>query len=258
MEKWKKAQQYELKFWKSLWRKGKMFPKDSLFRFKICIDLLPKINVGAYVLDVGSGPNRGILPFLQREFLKIACDPLLIHKQGAVREDNCIAGVGEYLPLKDDTFDVAFNINSLDHSYSPERIIKEIYRVLKEQGYLILMVHTVSLAEKVAYYIIHKMPSFLLHLWSEDSTISSRLRFTLPSPIFRFLEAIFGYNLIRASFLHPYQFRRKALETLLEKNGIKIIKKLMLPSFSSRQKTQLFLVALKPFLSARNHRGRMN
>jgi len=56
-----------------------------------------------------------------------------------------ISGYGEYLPFKKHVFDIIFCSNMLDHTYVPEKVIKEIKRVLKINGFFIL---TVEIFEK--------------------------------------------------------------------------------------------------------------
>lgn len=51
-----------------------------------------------------------------------------------------IVGVGEYLPLKSNKFDVAITTASLDHCCNPNQVFKEIFRCLKPKGRLFIMI----------------------------------------------------------------------------------------------------------------------
>ena len=45
---------------------------------------------------------------------------------------------GQYLPFKNLGFDSIISIDVLEHFENPEDVIKELYRVLKQDGYVIL------------------------------------------------------------------------------------------------------------------------
>lgn len=103
---------------------------------KIC-----RISPETRILDVGCGISSG-LHFIEGK--KWAIDPLAkIYKQlyqypGDIQVDE---GVGEELPYEDGSFDVCFCTNALDHADDPDRVMKEIHRVLTQGGYCILIVH---------------------------------------------------------------------------------------------------------------------
>jgi len=51
-----------------------------------------------------------------------------------------IQGVGEYLPFKDESFDNVIITATLDHVNSPSQVFEESYRVLKDEGQMLLTV----------------------------------------------------------------------------------------------------------------------
>jgi ubiquinone/menaquinone biosynthesis C-methylase UbiE len=53
-------------------------------------------------------------------------------------------GAGERLPFEKETFSLVIIDNVIDHTYAPERILREIRRVLSQEGrlYLSVNVHT--------------------------------------------------------------------------------------------------------------------
>jgi len=53
-----------------------------------------------------------------------------------------IAAVGERIPLKAASIDVAISINALDHCADPRQVIHEISRVLRPRGVLLLVTET--------------------------------------------------------------------------------------------------------------------
>ncbi len=87
------------------------------------------------ILDVGSGTGlyQG-KPYEACEYRyyegeKVNLDPFICLP---VRRG--VIGVGEFLPFRDDFFDVVFCVSSLSHMIDPGTCIKEIYRVLRKGG----------------------------------------------------------------------------------------------------------------------------
>ena len=51
-----------------------------------------------------------------------------------------IVGVGEYLPLKSNTFDISITTASVDHYYNPVDVFHEIFRCLRPESRLYIMI----------------------------------------------------------------------------------------------------------------------
>lgn len=86
-------------------------------------------------LDVGCG----ILPL--PGYMKVASNVMFIGIDpfsGSEREFSFVKGVAENIPFKNQAFDAVLLATSLDHLSNPDEAIKEIYRVLKNKGYLII------------------------------------------------------------------------------------------------------------------------
>ncbi|MHB8110418.1 MAG: class I SAM-dependent methyltransferase [Syntrophorhabdaceae bacterium] len=92
------------------------------------------------VLDIGSG--TGILStFIERERgdLRFSLlDPAPGMLKYAPRSMARIRGRAEYLPFPDNIFEAVVIGDALHHFDDPERVIYEIYRVLKDGGFLII------------------------------------------------------------------------------------------------------------------------
>lgn len=101
-------------------------------------DLVP--TEGKRVLDVGCGISTvlhfipgsryGVDP-LAHEYRKLYAYPAGIHLVG---------GSGEQLPFGDEQFDVVFCTNALDHMTAPPRAVREVHRVLRPGGHVIVTV----------------------------------------------------------------------------------------------------------------------
>ena len=58
---------------------------------------------------------------------------------GIVKPFPLFLGVGEYLPFKDQVFDNALIFSSFDHVQSPREVLRELFRVLKRGGSVVVM-----------------------------------------------------------------------------------------------------------------------
>jgi ubiquinone/menaquinone biosynthesis C-methylase UbiE len=102
---------------------------------KIC-----KITKDSTVLDVGCGLSS-VLHFVEGK--RFGIDSLADEYLKMYEYPEGITvkkGFGEYLPFPNNNFDVVFCSNALDHVTSPKKTVKEILRVLKDNGHFVLTV----------------------------------------------------------------------------------------------------------------------
>ena len=106
-------------------------------RYKKDLYLNDKSFIGKKVLDLGCGPNGGLIGFTDCD--KYGVDHLLdqyreigypLDKHGIKYFD----AKSEKLPFNNDFFDVVVCVNALDHVDSLEETVYEISRVLKPKG----------------------------------------------------------------------------------------------------------------------------
>ncbi len=155
--RWQEAQAYERGFWERLGRNIEAGAEGQLdwYRWRAARleELLARAPVPASragrVLEIGSGPI-GIVNFLDWPE-RYAIDPLesfYAEQPALVRlrdpRVTYIAGSGERLPIEDGSCDLVIIDNVIDHTYAPEKILREISRVLNQSGrlYLSVNVHT--------------------------------------------------------------------------------------------------------------------
>jgi SAM-dependent methyltransferase len=101
------------------------------------------IGPDARVIEVGSGAHGLIFCFGSQH--GIGVDPLAV-TYGSLfprwqRGAQTVAAVGESLPFADGSFDVALCDNVVDHAESPQRIVRELVRVLVPGGLLYFTVN---------------------------------------------------------------------------------------------------------------------
>lgn len=142
--RWGEAQERELKFWQThevehhsqpFWdKKYQMFVNAPTLQGK--------------VLEVGCGPS-GAIGFLSGDFMRVGVDPLatMYQEDGLVRSDHMVElheGRGEELPFKNDEFDAVLCFNTLDHVANPELVMRELARVTKQGGMILLWLHVLQ------------------------------------------------------------------------------------------------------------------
>jgi len=95
------------------------------------------------VLDIGPGP-MGLLEASDAK-MKIAIEPLAeyFRKYNLLLKDSDVTYLNipaEKLPFLDKTIDTVISRNNLDHVKNPYKVINEVFRVLKINGFFILNV----------------------------------------------------------------------------------------------------------------------
>lgn len=75
--------------------------------------------------------------------------------------------MGENLPFGDAQFDLVCCHNTIDHTLDPLRVVKEVFRVLKDRGVFVLTVNTFSFLGKVKFEFLRRAnprcPNFVMH-----------------------------------------------------------------------------------------------
>lgn len=94
--------------------------KDMLSSF------LSNISPSSLVLNLGSGTTKA--------------NANTINLDIEAFENVSVVGDGHKLPFRDQTFDVVISISVLEHVNHPQKVVKEIHRVLKRGGYVFISV----------------------------------------------------------------------------------------------------------------------
>jgi len=174
-DRWRKAQEYELRFWQKYARQvpysDRQVPRDLDYVLSAGLE-------GRRVLEVGCGPVGTI--FYVPGTLRVGLDPLAREYVTSLGFSACgvdlVAGIGEDLPFVDDTFDVIICGNVLDHVNQPGPVLAEIRRVLRSDGRLMMAVHVI--------------PRWLVSLrWALDRIDTAHPHHMTKSDVYRMIEA---------------------------------------------------------------------
>lgn len=171
-DRWKKAQEYEQGYWESEAQsiaRGDSRRLDFYgWRAEQLVSRLNELGLDrltggdSAVLEIGTGPVGLVAYFPATE--RVAVDPL----EGYYASDpNLTAlrtegvsyreGVGEELPVEDDSMDLVVMENCIDHTQDPDQVMNEISRVLRPGGVVYL---TVNCRTPVGY-VVHRILSKL-------------------------------------------------------------------------------------------------
>jgi len=168
--RWEHAQKLELKDWKKentvnneikeLEKKYSLFLKELSRRISF--------SKNWKILDIGCGPTCVSRFFPEAN--KMGIDPLsdkLKLSGKKISGVKIVQGRGEELPFKNNEFDLIICRNAIDHSQSPEKIIEESARVLKDNCFFVLacyiypsfIVFLKNLSEKLSLFRNMEHPS---------------------------------------------------------------------------------------------------
>lgn len=126
-------------FYEDVYQKGDIRDNSRLYRWII---RLARPASGAYLLDIGAG-----IGCLLEEVIKNGCitfgldisqEALTKAKKKLPLAKLCVAN-GEKIPFKDASFDNIVSLGSIEHFLNPGNGIKEITRLLKDNGRAILL-----------------------------------------------------------------------------------------------------------------------
>ncbi len=162
-KRWRSAQIREDAFW----QRDRVIESQMdrvVSRYGPVVERLSEnLDPDSRILDVGCGPTCTARLFTRGQ--KIYLDPLLdsyVKTYGdRFPQGDKIRAVAENMPLRDNSFDLVICVNALDHMIDPVVVLKEMGRVLREGGILVLgnFLHPPKIAA-VRKFIEKWMPAF--------------------------------------------------------------------------------------------------
>lgn len=144
-KRWKEAQNHAIGEWVSYPdRVGMEFEEAKRKYQKTVGEVEERYNFQNdwRILDLGCGPT--LVGRLFTKGVLVGLDPLVddLGIRKLYPEVKIVAGRGEELPFADESFDVVFCRNVVDHSQSPQKVVSEAQRVLKKDGLFLLACYT--------------------------------------------------------------------------------------------------------------------
>jgi SAM-dependent methyltransferase len=94
---------------------------------------------GALVLDVGAGPHQFARAFRAAgaEYVAVDADESAIDPLDE-RGTHALVALGEHLPLRDGSVDLAFSSNVFEHARAPESLAAEMLRATRPGGVVVI------------------------------------------------------------------------------------------------------------------------
>jgi len=129
--------------------------------------LTKKFNISRKkkLLDLGCGRGEFLKGFIRCGLKGYGIDQSLMGKSICPETEIIQSDLEEPLPFKDNYFDVVFSKSVLEHFYYPEKLVLEIYRILKPGGLVITMVPDWEAVYKTFYDdYTHRTPFTLVSL----------------------------------------------------------------------------------------------
>jgi len=152
-EEWNQGLNEELQFWRNRIKNIEQFPElkaklnpDAKLQEIISKFINPNL-IKNKILDVGAGPMTVVNKKCDISKIEItAIDSLAEEYNKLLKENNIMPIVktekcdGENISSKysENTFDIVYSRNAIDHSYNPLKVIFEMIKVVKRGGFVIV------------------------------------------------------------------------------------------------------------------------
>ena len=100
-----------------------------------------RLSKGSKILDLGCGRGEFLRGFIRCGLNGYGVDQSVIAKSICPEAEILQADLeNKPLPYNDNTFDIVFSKSVLEHFYFPEKLVMEVYRIVKPNGLVITMV----------------------------------------------------------------------------------------------------------------------
>ena len=173
--RWNRAQEAEKKYWSST--KEGWLNDDRRLYWQETLNQGFGLDYNFFrnkdVLEIGCGPS-GIIFQIDTAKHRIGIEPMELGnligedwKKSIVKK-----GVGEDLPFEDSSFDIVISFNALDHAINPDGVIRETYRVLRDNGDFLIWIYTLRDTYKPLQGVLNRLDPPHPHHFTYDEIIS--------------------------------------------------------------------------------------
>jgi len=208
-------------YFSNYYRKVKGYPALQI-RHRYILDLL-ECNRNK-VLDIGCGPGEMIVDLLKRGYKVCGADISMemlniarknIRTQNLVNSHQLVQSSIEYLPFRDSSFDAVICAGVIEYLDADDRALKELNRVLKPSGILIITVRNALCPMRILdkgldfLWSQPRISKLLTHLKSLITKIQVQERKTveyrkhIPWKLDKFLQKL-GFRVERRRYFHFY------------------------------------------------------
>ena len=122
-------------------RHAEEFPDEVSIDDGRVLAIAASVRPGHRIVEVGCGKGR-FLTAIRAHQSDVHCtgvDPSPGLWSHLPPEIEAVAGTLESIPLPDDSFDVAFSVEAIEHSANPARAVKEMIRIVRPGGQVIII-----------------------------------------------------------------------------------------------------------------------
>ena len=176
-ERWLEAQKTEIRYHKNTF---KVFEKkEGDEAVKIMLKKIWNVDYeeskNKNILDIGIG-TRSPMYFIKSKIF-VAIEPQDISKIiEPWKRSIVLRGIAEYLPFKENSFDIIISINVLDHVIRPDLFISECSRVLKDGGKFLLHIHVLNEKFRIFRKILNKLDKPHPHHFTRNELIDMLMK----------------------------------------------------------------------------------
>jgi SAM-dependent methyltransferase len=163
-KRWRKAQKAEARAWEKQTETSYLtehVQNENIERMCRYTSFSAKELENMKILEIGG-------PVVERAFdnpmlpVKIILDPLLPFKRFIGHNDKCcirVRAMGEYLPIADNSIDLCWCANTIDHTMLPNVVFSETRRILNHNGTYVVSSHLFPNWMKPFFPILHIIDS---------------------------------------------------------------------------------------------------